>query len=67
MEEAIKHDHTFKGISDLQKHRDWYTKFKDNYDPYENFSPKDMYQIRLMMKNEGIDCKKYNYSLDKQC
>jgi len=62
----LKADLLFKGTSDLTKHRNWYKKYRERYDHYHYFSPKDLYQIKSIMKNEGILCKKYNYSLDKQ-
>ena len=45
----------FQGTSDLSKHRMDYERFKQNDDRLAHFSPRDIYDIKSIMKDEGIE------------
>lgn len=58
-------DHKFKGESDLSKQRKKYTSSKQVQDVDDHFNARDLYRVASHLKN-GITCKKYNYTLDKE-
>lgn len=45
-----------------QFHQIKYKEFIKKDNPF-----KDIDKIKTLLKNEGIECKKYNYNLDKEC